>query len=109
MSGQLIVSTSRGQLRPLAFLGIQPWTRFSQLQEMLGAEAGKDCALLFACPIKNEINGEIAWRTSLAGPKVALCDLPEKERESILAKTCQMGRKLETFSEKLSSLEIPTK
>lgn len=109
MTGNLIVTTQKSSMQPLAFQGIMAYSSFPQIRGMLLNKFGDEYVLLFARPVENENTGEIDWYTPVQGTAQKITALPEEEKEKACGRLRQMGSEILAFAEELVNSNDPHK
>lgn len=109
MTGNLIVSTPKISMHPLAFQGIMAYTCFPQIRDMLLRHFGDEYVLLFARPAENAGDGRIDWYSPVQGVARPLTQLPEAEREAVCAQIARMANEILAFADELVNSRDPLK
>lgn len=101
MPNNLINSTSKTALNPLAFQGIMVYTCYPQIRNMLLQKFGEQAANLFAEPVENTSNGEIDWYSSLQGTAFPFTKLSEENREVVQNRIIGLANDILNYAEEL--------
>lgn len=109
MTGNLITSTPKADVRALAFQGIMVYTCFPQIRDMLQRKFGDDFVLIFANPVENLQNGLIDWYTPVQGEARTLESFPEELTGPICQKLESMGHEILHYAEELIKSPDPLK
>lgn len=109
MAANLIATTLKIAMQPLAFQGIMVYTCFPQIRDMLLRKFGDDYVLLFARPAENSGDGKIDWYSPVQGEARRLKDLPEAESGPIYERLGQMAAEIAKFGDELINSGDPLK
>lgn len=109
MAGNLIATSSKIAMQPLAFQGIMVYMCFPQIRDMLYRKFGDDYVLLFARPAENAGDGKIDWYSPVQGQPRKLKDLPEDEAQPIRERMGQMAAEIAKYAEELIETREPLK
>lgn len=101
MTATLLATVSRADVHALAYAGIQVYSCFSQIRDMLRDKFGEEYALLFAEPVENGSASAIDWYTSAEGPTQKLADLPESAKEQVIARISDMAQAIQAYADEL--------
>lgn len=101
MTGNLIITTPKISMHPLAFQGIMVYTCYPQIRDMLMRRFGDAYVLLFAEPVENSGDRQIDWYSPVQGPAQKLKDLPEEDSAPIYDKLQQMAKDINQYADEL--------
>ncbi|MBO4313936.1 MAG: hypothetical protein J5838_06535, partial [Desulfovibrio sp.] len=101
MSGRFITSTPLEAMHALSFQGSSLCSSYRQVRDLVNNRLGPEFSHFFAEPILNAGANSIDWYTEAEGDIRRIADLPDEERESLLA---EFRRKADLIKGKCEAL-----
>ena len=101
MSGRFITSTPLEAMHALSFQGSSLCSSYRQVRDLVNNRLGPEFSHFFAEPILNAGANSIDWYTEAEGDIRRIADLPDEERESLLA---EFRRKADLIKGKYEAL-----